>query len=201
MQSDELVVRAVAGKPGALQALLLRHYDFVLHIVRQQLPMDLERYVDPEDIVQNTHIVAFRKIQTLEAQTDAAFRAWLRTIAVRSMGEAIDHYRAQKRGGLQREPGFGEGDETVIAILNLLARNSKSPGSIAGDREYLKLIAVELSHLPPDVRQAIELHFLSNLPYPDIATKMGKTEAAVKMMCMRGLRRLRRMLPLNRTVG
>jgi RNA polymerase sigma-70 factor (ECF subfamily) len=48
-----------------------------------------------------------------------------------------------------------------------------------------------LKGLPADQRQAVEMRVIDELPYEDIAQKLGRSEASVRQMVSRGLRRLR----------
>ena len=48
-----------------------------------------------------------------------------------------------------------------------------------------------LDGLEPDQRQAIEMRVISELPYGEIAAKLGRSEVGVRQMVSRGLRKLR----------
>ena len=61
--SQRLVERAVEGDPVALKLLLTESYAELGRYVASKVPAGLARTVDPEDVVQQTHIEVFRSIE------------------------------------------------------------------------------------------------------------------------------------------
>ena len=47
-----------------------------------------------------------------------------------------------------------------------------------------------LAGLPDELREALRLRYVENLPSKEIADRLGKSDAAVRVMLSRGLRRL-----------
>ena len=89
-----------------------------------------------------------------------------------------------------------DGDSEVAGqILQYVARNSKSPRSVAGDNEYLALIRGALAELDSSDRQLIQLRFIEQLPHAKIGARLGRTENAIKMLCLRAIRTLRSLMP------
>ena len=60
-------------------------------------------------------------------------------------------------------------------------------------RDALRL----LSRLPPSVRQVALLHYGAGMMHQEIAAALGQSEAAVRQLLSRGLRRLRRELEVE----
>ncbi len=69
MQGHEpsLVQRAVAGDEAALTVLLTQSYADMMDRLAGRTPADLRPVLDPEDIVQETHVEVFRHIGDFEA--------------------------------------------------------------------------------------------------------------------------------------
>src|SRR5687767_9841802 len=98
-----LVAAAIGGDRGALERLLLAHYDMLASRVAARLPARLQATQAVEDILQVTFCQAFRDIGRFEQRDDATFGNWLARIAENRLLDAIKQHDCAKRGGdLQR---------------------------------------------------------------------------------------------------
>lgn len=203
---DERVVQAASGDVVAMEQLLVQAHDGLIRYIRRRLPLDLERVVDAEDILQESFKAAFVQMSTLEVRNYAGFAGWLTAIARNQLNNVSRSLRARKRGGGHQvgvapgkdaASGHDDPDAEVLEVLDLLARNTKSPRSVAGDREYVELMRAAIQELEPDHRLALRLRFIDGLPHAQIAGKLGRTEEAVRQLCFRALKRLRSLLPVS----
>jgi RNA polymerase sigma factor (sigma-70 family) len=195
---DDLVVRMVndPADRAAFTHLLVHCHDGLLKQIRSAIPLDYDRFISPDDVMQETFRASFEGRSAFRGRTFGEFRAWLHTIARHQAAAARDRVRAAKRGDGRRGIPWPEGDSDPAGVLlHYLARNSKSPRSVAGDNEYAGLIRHALTELDTTYRQVIELRFVEQVPHAEIGTRLGRTEDAVKMLCLRALRRLRGLLP------
>lgn len=198
---DELVRRVVTlGDAAALAELLVSAHDRLLVYIRRRLPLDLERHVDPEDLLHDTFATAFQQIGTLRSANRAAFQAWLTAVAHNRLRNVAKAQRTLKRGGGQRvlgpnNPDANEGESMAADLLQLLARTSRSPRSVAGNHEYLAMMRQAIEDMEPDDRAVLKFRFVEDMPHAEIAREMGRTEASVRQLCLRAVRRLRGMLP------
>jgi len=207
-EDDQRVVRAAGGDVVAMEQLLVQAHDGLIRYIRRRLPIDLERIIDAEDILQETFKAAFVQMATLEVRNYAGFAGWLTAISRNQLHNVARSLRARKRGGGQIARvgppvdggnGNGEIDQEAMEILDLLAQNTKSPRSVVGDREYYELMRQAILELEPDHRLALRLRFIEDLPHAQIADKLGRTEEAVRQLCFRALKRLRLLLPTSTT--
>lgn len=196
---------AIAGDEAALSLLLVQSHDRLLAYIRRRMPLDLERHCDAEDVLQDAFTLAFQQIGTLRSTDPAAFASWLTVIAQNRLRNVAATHRTRKRGGdwarvanTGNHNGNSAGDDSIAAdLLELLSRNSRSPRSIAGNREYVSLIREALGGLDPAHRDVLRMRFIDNLPHAEIADTLGRSEPAVRQLCLRALRRLRALLPLS----
>ncbi len=96
-KSVELVRRAQGGELPALNRLFERYYDRVRKIVRMRLGPSLAKYVDTEDILQETFIAAVHGFDRFEVRDDAGLILWLSKIAEHQIQNAAAYHGAQKR--------------------------------------------------------------------------------------------------------
>jgi len=144
------------------QTFFDRHRDVVYRFLLASVG-----HQEAADCLQETFIAALRAYPRLP--DGAHVRAWILTIAHR---KAIDHYRASGRRPVPVEtlpdPGVDPPplpDPTLWEAVN---------------------------ELPPKQRAAIVLRYVSDLPYAQVATVMGGTEAAARQNVRAGLTTLRR---------
>src|SRR6476620_7641732 len=99
---DQRVIRAAGGDVVAMEQLLVQAHDGLIRYIRRRLPLDLERIVDAEDILQETFKAAFIQMSTLQVRNYAGFAGWLTAIARNQLNNVSRSLRARKRGGRQQ---------------------------------------------------------------------------------------------------
>ncbi len=186
----DLVQRAIAGEPLALDRLLLDSYGKLAARVDQKLPAELRRVIAPEDIIQETFSQAFRGIASFRPEGEDSFYRWLTTIADNRVVDAVRAHNAAKRGG-GRAGTAGPERSSVVALIELLAVNEWTPSRSAGGHEAAAAIQVALAGLKAEYREALELRYLEGLSVADTAARLEKTEPAIHKLCSRGLQSLR----------
>ncbi len=208
----DLVSSAIRGDQAALAELLVRHHDGVLAVVQQALPPGLRGVVSAEDVCQEAYITAFQKIEQFEPRGDDGFGHWVATIARRKLNDHIKAMRAQKRGGVGRPDG-GSGEpfiaapaiggergaardesRAVVGLLEMLAVHEGTPSRSLAVGEAVAAVEEALAGLESDYAAALRLHYVEHLPISAVAERLGRSEGAARMLCHRGLRRMRQAL-------
>jgi RNA polymerase sigma-70 factor (ECF subfamily) len=187
---------AVAGNEVALQRLLLAHHDSIAARVTARLPGDVAHVISADDVLQQAYITAVRRIREFEPRSLAEFHAWLTRIADYCLSDLVRSQRCQKRGGgrVMADLPVGQRDASVIGLLELIARDTRTPTRVASLQEAIVALEDAMSTLPHDQRTALSLRHLEGLSVAATAESMGRTEGAVKMLCNRAIERLREQL-------
>lgn len=187
--------RAAEGDRTALTVLLQETRRPLCGIIATKIPPDLQGIIDAEDVIQEAHVAAFRHIDTFIPHAADSFFQWLTTIAERKLLDAIKRLRAEKRGGGKPAPGGAAMDprveDSVVILLDTFIAPGKTPSSSARRREAVQSVLRELEQLPADQRQALHMIHLEGMPAARAAEQMGRTEAAIRGLCRRGLETLR----------
>ncbi|MDQ3876818.1 MAG: sigma-70 family RNA polymerase sigma factor [Actinomycetota bacterium] len=121
-----------------------------------------------DDCFQETFISALKAYPRLDHSGDA--RAWIFTIARR---KALDAHRAEKR--------------RPLPVDEVPERGSVIDHD-GGDAELLGLV----ERLPPKQKEAVELRYIADLSYEQIAEVMGLTGDAARQNASAGIRALRK---------
>jgi len=105
-------------------------------------------------------------------------RAWLFTIAANAARDAL------RRRSSRRE------DAVPPEVLN----NVEGQSAAQSDPQMAEALDTALQQLPADQRQAVLLHKLHGLSFPEVAAALGTSVGAAKVRAHRGYQRLRVLL-------
>jgi len=132
------------------------------------------------DLTAETFAQAWRGWRGVRTDSREEVQGWLFTIARRQ----LSHYL--RRGAVERRalkqlglsvPGLAEDEAAEIER----AAGLESLRSVLGD---------ELKKLNQDQRDALQLRIIDELPYPEVARRLGTTEPTARARVSRGLRAL-----------
>ncbi|TWT34342.1 sigma-70 family RNA polymerase sigma factor [Blastopirellula retiformator] len=197
--SDEaaLLAKISAGEVDALAKFIEARKPQLMAYIHRRLGAALKSKVEAEDIFQESSVEAIRAI-TPEFPGDKDPFSWLCQIAERKIIDAHrHHFGAQKRDAgrersLDRRPASGGDGE--VGLVNLLVKSMTTPSkAFSRNARELRLQAA-LSGLRDDQREAIRLKYIEGWASKDIANKLGKTDAAIRVMLTRTLKQLQTVL-------
>jgi RNA polymerase sigma factor (sigma-70 family) len=184
----------MAADPLSLQLLFHTERARLLEYVRRHLPAELAGVIDVQDVLQDTYINAFRRMGQFSPGGDSSsvFR-WLVTIARHRIAELLRLQRTAKRGGRRSAADLGaaDDDDSLIQTLAQLAVYQRTPSRSAAAHEFMAAVEESLRRLPGAYRDAVNLRYVQGLTPGEIASKIGRSERAVHMLCNRGLKAVR----------
>src|SRR5262245_45284374 len=194
--SEELSARIHKRDADALAEFIEGRRFQLMAYIERQLGTALRRKIEPDDVFQETSAEAVRALPTVELGDRDPF-SWLCQIAERRI---IDLHRrffgAQKRDAAREVPlGSSRGSDTKPAgIINLLVASMTTPSQAFSRQAREGRLLEALEQLPEDQRTALRLRYVENLPSKQIAEQLGKTDAAVRVMLTRSLKKLHELL-------
>lgn len=174
--SLELLERARAGDASALDALMGRHLPRLRRWAAGRLPRWARDVADTQDLVQDTLLRTFKRIDTFEPRGEGALQAYLRQGV---LNRIRDEYR---RAG--RRPAAAELDSQLPAA-------AASPLEEAIGRQAIERYEAALQRLRPEDREAIIARIEMGFTHEELARLLGKPTAnAARMALERALVRL-----------
>jgi RNA polymerase sigma factor (sigma-70 family) len=168
---DALMQRFCQGDEGAFGQLYDRYAPEVLSFLTR-LVRDAAL---AEDVLQ-TAFLSFVRARD-RYQPSGGVRAWIFAIAANAGRDAL------RRRKSRREDLVGDGK---------LA--DRAAPAVSADPVMGHTLEVALAQLPADQREAVLLHKLQGLSFPEIATALGTTAGAARLRAHRGYERLKRLL-------
>jgi RNA polymerase sigma-70 factor (subfamily 1) len=155
-RSVELVRRAQGGEHQALNRLFERYYDRVRRIVRMRLGPNLGKYVETEDILQETFIAAVHGFDKFEVRDEAGLILWLSKIAEHQIQNAAAYHGAQKRDR-RREVALRHVQDSMASgeLVMEPSADSCAPIDAVAQAEDIDLIETCIGELREDYRNVI----------------------------------------------
>ena len=170
---DLLIDKAVDGDADAFGRL----YDMHVDRVYRHIYYRVGNVVDAEDLTQRVFLKAWQAIRRYK-KTSSPFLAWLMTI---SHNLVVDFYRSKK--------------ENVYLDFELPADETYSSPECSAEAHFeQQQLRRAILELPGDQQQVILMRFIGGFSYPEIASSLGKSEGAIRVILHRALVRLRKIL-------
>jgi RNA polymerase sigma-70 factor (ECF subfamily) len=179
---------ARAGDTTAWEQLLEGYRAYLVLLARTPIGRRLQGKADPEDLVQETLLQAYRCRVQFQGRTEAELLGWLRAILASRVEKLLRRYLGTERRDVRLERAWAEELEQSSCVLDggLLARGS-SPSHQAARREQGVLLAQALAQLPVQYREVLILRHVEQCTFPEIAERLGKTKNAVEKLWKRAL--------------
>ena len=191
---EGLIEKATTGDTAALRVLLERHGPSVRSRVCRKIGKQWQAVLDADDIMQVTYLHACLHIDQFTERNPESFTAWLTRIAENNLRDAVSELERAKRPHPAKRVQPHGGDDSHVALLELLGGSSHTPSRDAAQREAVQLIENALDKLPTDYVTAVRLYDLEGRPVTEVATAMGRSVGAVHMLRARAHDRLRDLL-------
>ena len=174
----DLLARARGGDPQALNLLFERHIPLLRRWAKGRLPRWARDLADTSDLVQETVLETFKRIESFEPRGEGALQAYLRQALINRL-----------RNQLRRVVGRPQQTELESAMPD----DAASPLEMAIGSQTLARYEAALARLKPDERDAVVSRVEFGMSYAEVATALNKPSAdAARMAVVRALERLAR---------
>lgn len=171
-----LLTRARAGDEGALNELFARYLPSLRRWASGRLPRWARDLADTPDLVQETVVQVFKKIEGFEHRGEGAFQAYLRQAV-------MNRIRNEIRKAATRPARADLSDEQLDESLSPLER--------AIGVETVERYEAALQRLRLEEQELIVARLEMGLTYSELATTSGKASAdAARMAVTRAIARL-----------
>lgn len=190
--AEDLLKRANEGDREALGFLLERHGPAVRKGLAGRIPKRWQSVLSEDDVMQQTYADVARTIAQFESHGERSFAAWLARLAECNLLDALRTLKAKKRGGDRRqiEPRAG-GDDSVIALHELIGATSSTPSRHAAQKEAVGALEQALDQLPAIYRQVVVMYDLQGRSVEEVAGELKRSLGAVYMLRARAHDQLR----------
>jgi RNA polymerase sigma-70 factor, ECF subfamily len=196
-EAADLLARARAGDPTAVEAIFERHRDRLRRMVEIRLDRRVQARIDASDVIQDAYVEVATRLQEYLRKPHLPLFLWLRlVVGERLMKLHRHHLGAQMRdAGLEVSLYRGAMPAASSAALaaQLLGKHT-SPTQAATRAERLLRLQEALNTLQPMDREVLSLRHFEELTLVETAQVLQITEAAAAKRYIRALKRLKDIL-------
>jgi RNA polymerase sigma-70 factor (ECF subfamily) len=173
-----LVKQAKSGDSRAFGTLYERYAADIYRFLNAQLP----NYVEAEDLTSDVFLRAWQSLPRYR-ERGYSFSAYLYKIARNAL---IDHWRKKKKDG-----------RVVDLPLDDLYGETTDSGDRVIRYQENETLRRALNELKADYRSVLVLRFINGLTILEIASIMGRSEGAIRVLQHRALLAVRRKMPFE----
>jgi RNA polymerase sigma-70 factor (ECF subfamily) len=191
-ETRRLLDRAESGDRAAFELLFARHRPELRRFVARRLDARLRARVDPSDVVQETQLAAYRRLNDFLRRAPMPFHVWVRRTAY----EQLLALRRQHLGADKRDVGreVALPDRSSLLLAQRLVGKSSTPSRQLERRELARQVRQILLKLPDEDRELLFLRTFEGLPYAEAADILGIEPAAARKRHGRALLKLHALL-------
>jgi RNA polymerase sigma-70 factor (ECF subfamily) len=180
--SDEAAAaKAKAGDADAFRVLVERHSRPMFRLAFRMTGNEQ----DAEDIVQDTFLRAYRRIEKFDER--ASFGTWLYRITVNC---SLDLVRARKR----RSEQSGSANPEMDDLIQSLPSTGATPDRMAMSGQARQRIAEAMEELSASERTAFVLRHFEGMCIDEVSRVLGCRPGAARHCVFRAVQKLRRAL-------
>lgn len=189
-QFSLLLARARAGDHTARDELFAFSRPFLSQVAEQEVASWLRPKQDASDLVQVSLLEAHRAFATFQGEDFPQWLAFLRRILERNATDAVRHYGAAKRQVGKEIALHPQASDASSLEGPQLAAAVNTPSVEAQLKERSAHLQQAIAQLSPDHQEILRLRNFEQLPFEEIAQRMGRSRPAVQMLWMRALEKL-----------
>jgi RNA polymerase sigma factor (sigma-70 family) len=172
----DLLARAREGDRTALEELFARHVPWLTRWASGRLPRWARDITETSDLVQDTVMRTFQRLESFEPRGEGALRAYLRQAVINQIRNHLSR-SAVRPAALELESGVPD--------------EGTSPLDFAIGEEARERYEAALQRLRPEERDAVISRVEFGLSFGEVATALGKPSSdAARMTVVRALLRL-----------
>ncbi len=191
-ETQRLLQRIHAGDRQAFEKLFARHRPYLRQVVDLRLDPKVRSRVDPSDVVQETHLEAFRRLPDYLERRPMPFRLWLRKTAYERLLMVQRHHVQAQRRAVGREVALP--DRSSVQLFRQLLAPGSTPSQQLARAELARRVRQAVAQLAEIDREILLMRNLEGLSNHEVAQVLEIEPAAASQRYGRALLRLRKLL-------
>ncbi|MCB9881372.1 MAG: sigma-70 family RNA polymerase sigma factor [Planctomycetes bacterium] len=188
-EGSKLVREASRGDERSVTELLARHLPRLRAFLRLRLSDRALAKDSVSDFVQSVCRECLVEADAFEYRSEAAFRHWLFTLALRKVQDRARYWHAQRRS-VDREQSLSASSISSDASIEERIGTLFTPSRDAAVHEEIERVHAAFEELPEHYRELLTMSRIYGYTNREIAELMGRGEDAVRMMLARALVKL-----------
>jgi RNA polymerase sigma-70 factor (ECF subfamily) len=196
----ELLTRVRSGEQAAFEGLFARHRPWLRQLVEWRLDDRLNARLDPSDVVQETQLEAYRRLDDFLEREPMPFRLWLRKTLDERLTMLERRHLGASRRAVDREAANREAwpaDGKSAWLVDRLTGGDPSPSQVFVQDELAHRVREAIAALTDLDREILLLRTFEALSYIEVAYLLKIDAATARKRHGRALLRLHELLAKN----
>jgi len=192
-----LLQRVDAGDGEAVEELFRRHRLRLRRMVQLRISPALRGRVDASDVIQESFLEAWRRLEDYRKNPAMPFFLWLRFLTRQKLFAIHNRHAGVKARDPRREVALYDGalpEASSAALAFQLMGQLPSPSEAVVRAELQLRLQEGLDALDPEEREILALRHFEQLTSAEAAREIKISEAAAAKRYLRALRRLKGLL-------
>jgi RNA polymerase sigma-70 factor (ECF subfamily) len=190
----EQLKKMMKGDRDALQRLILHYHPALRKHLEMEVGAALRRHVDPDDVLQHTYTNAFKALPGCSFDGPGGLYKWLEKIADNQLKDRIRALYRDKRDINREVRNDSYTSSSYAELVERLASPQSTPSRQLAQDEVVAAVLSCVARLTDNQRRVVRMRFLEGKSVAETANALDKSEAAVHMLCHRGLKELRKLM-------
>jgi RNA polymerase sigma-70 factor (ECF subfamily) len=187
-----LLQQVQAGDRQAFERLFALFRPGLRQFVELRLDARIRARVDPSDVVQETHLEAFRRLQDFLRRRPMPFHLWLRKTAFERLLKIQRQHTEAAQRAVGREVALPE--HSSLLLVRQLLQEGPSPSQHLVQQELVRRVRKALAQLGEEDREVLLMRNVEELSYQEVGCLLGIEPATARKRYGRALLRLRKVL-------
>jgi RNA polymerase sigma-70 factor (ECF subfamily) len=187
-----LLQQVQAGDRQAFERLFARYCPRLQQFIEFRLDSRIRARVDPSDVVQETHLEAFRRLDDFLQRRPMPFHLWLRKTAFERLLKIQRQHTEAAQRAVGREVALA--DRPSLLLVRPLLQSGPSPSQHLLQQELVRRVRQALAQLADEDREILLMRNVEELSYQEVGWLLGIEPATARKRYGRALLRLRKVL-------
>lgn len=181
-----------SGDQAAFGRLFARHRPGLRHFVGLRLDPRVQARLGPSDIVQETQLEAYGRMNDFLHRRPMPFGVWLRKTAYERLLKVRRFHVEAAQRSVDRELGLP--DQSSLLLARPFLDRVQSPSQQMDHADLVRRVRSALAELSETDREVLLMCNVDDLPYREIGCILDLDPAAARQRYGRALLRLRKLL-------
>lgn len=188
-----LLATVSMGGLTAAPQLLAIYRPYLLAVAERELESGLRPKAGASDLVQQTMFEAWASLPRFDPGAFPAenLARWLRQLLPNNLSDFRRKYWDTDKRDVRRERALDH-SETQQLFKQLFVSEAETPSGALAAREETDLLRAALSRLPREYEAVLQGLLFDGFNYDDMTRRLGRSTDAVRGLCFRAIKRLRR---------
>jgi RNA polymerase sigma-70 factor (ECF subfamily) len=191
-ETQRLLAAARTGDRQAFDRLFGRHRSALREVMEIRIDPRLRARLDSSDVVQETHLEAFRRLADFLERRPMPFHLWLRKTAQERLYLLQRRHLHAARRATEREVPLP--DRSSLVLADRLLASGSAPSEHLSRQERAQRLRQALDQLADMDREILLMRNFENLSYQEISQLLEIDPAAARKRHGRALLRLHKLL-------